>query len=38
MGPKIKAAINFVKNGGKETVITESTQLGDPDCGTRIIS
>lgn len=38
MGPKIKAAINFVKNGGKETVITESTQLGDPDCGTRIVS
>lgn len=37
MGPKILAAINFVENGGKETVITESTQLGDPACGTRII-
>lgn len=37
MGPKILAAINFVENGGKETVITESTQLGDPECGTRII-
>lgn len=37
MGPKILAAINFVENGGKETVITESTQLGDPSCGTRII-
>lgn len=37
MGPKILAAINFVENGGKETVITESTQLGDPTCGTRII-
>ncbi len=37
MGPKILAAINFVKNGGKETIITESTQLSDPDCGTRIM-
>ncbi|MBI5663030.1 MAG: carbamate kinase [Ignavibacterium album] len=37
MGPKILAAISFVENGGKETVITESTQLGDPACGTRII-
>ncbi|MFN3693633.1 MAG: carbamate kinase [Ignavibacterium sp.] len=37
MGPKILAAINFVENGGKETVITESTQLGDSACGTRII-
>ncbi|WP_290664244.1 carbamate kinase [Ignavibacterium sp.] len=37
MGPKILAAISFVENGGRETVITESTQLGDPACGTRII-
>jgi carbamate kinase len=37
MGPKILAAIRFVEHGGKETVITESTQLGDPNCGTRII-
>lgn len=37
MGPKILAAISFVEHGGKETVITESTQLGDPTCGTRII-
>ena len=37
MGPKIIAAINFVKRGGKETIITESTQLGNPDCGTRIV-
>lgn len=37
MGPKILAAINFVEHGGEETVITESTQLGDPSCGTRII-
>jgi len=37
MGPKISAAISFVKDGGKETVITESTQLSNPDCGTRIV-
>ena len=37
MGPKILAAIDFVKNGGKETIITESTQLSNPDCGTRIV-
>lgn len=37
MGPKIKAAIHFIRNGGKETIITESTQLGYPNTGTRII-
>ncbi len=37
MGPKILAAIQFVKNGGKETIITDSTQLANPDTGTRII-
>ncbi len=36
MGPKIKAAIHFVRNGGKETIITESTQLGNPKAGTII--
>ena len=38
MGPKILSAIQFVKNGGKETIITESTQLDNPDCGTRIVA
>ena len=38
MGPKILAAIQFVKNGGKETIITESTQLSNPGCGTRIVA
>ncbi len=38
MGPKILAAINFIKNGGKETVITESTMLKDPNSGTKIVS
>ncbi|MCH8033665.1 MAG: carbamate kinase [Bacteroidetes bacterium] len=37
MGPKILAAIDFVKNGGKETIITESTQLANKNCGTRIV-
>jgi len=37
MGPKILAAIKFVKGGGKETVITDSTMLGNPDGGTRIV-
>ncbi len=37
MGPKIKAAISFVENGGKQTIITEATQLSNGDFGTRII-
>lgn len=38
MGPKILAAIEFVKNGGKETIITEASQLEVKNCGTRIIN
>lgn len=38
MGPKILAAIEFVEHGGKESIITEATQLNESDCGTRIIS
>lgn len=37
MKPKIKAAIEFLKRGGKETVITDSAKLNDPGSGTRII-
>ena len=37
MAPKIRAALYFVKNGGKECIITEASQLGNKDCGTRII-
>jgi carbamate kinase len=37
MGPKVLAAINFVENGGKETIITESKQLRDRNSGTHII-
>lgn len=36
MGPKIQAAIDFVKNGGKKSVITESTKLEDRSYGTKI--
>lgn len=37
MAPKIRAALYFVENGGKECIITEAGQLGNPHCGTRII-
>ena len=38
MAPKIRAASMFVENGGKECIITESGQLDNPNCGTRIVS
>jgi carbamate kinase len=38
MGPKILAAIQFVKAGGRETIITESTELLIPGAGTRIVA
>lgn len=37
MGPKVRAAIYFVENGGKECIITETGELGNPACGTRIV-
>lgn len=38
MGPKILAAINFIENGGKQTIITEASELTKGgDYGTRII-
>ena len=37
MAPKVRAGIMFVENGGKECVITEAGQLGNPSCGTRIV-
>ena len=37
MAPKVRAALHFVKNGGKECIITEAGQLGNPNCGTRIV-
>lgn len=37
MAPKVRAAIQFVKNGGKECIITEAGQLSNAACGTRIV-
>lgn len=37
MGPKIKAAINFVQKTANETIITEATQLNNTETGTRIV-
>lgn len=37
MKPKILAAINFIKNGGKEAVIASEKELEKEDGGTRII-
>lgn len=36
MAPKIQACIDFVKKGGKKSVITESTKLEDRKYGTKI--
>lgn len=38
MAPKVRACMMFVKNGGKEAIITEATQLKNSDSGTKIIS
>lgn len=37
MAPKIRAAIKFAEEGGGQTIITESSQLQNPNCGTKII-
>lgn len=36
MKPKIKAALNFIQNGGEKSVITESNKLEDRSYGTKI--
>lgn len=36
MAPKIRAAVHFVENSGKDTIITKTTLLGVDDGGTRI--
>ncbi|HSV89234.1 MAG TPA: carbamate kinase [Bacteroidales bacterium] len=38
MAPKVRACIEFVENGGKEAIITEVSQLGNPEAGTVILS
>ena len=37
MAPKVRAAIEFVENGGKRCIITQAADLGKEDCGTRIV-
>ncbi len=36
MAPKIRAALNFIDNGGRKSVITEATKLEDKSYGTKI--
>lgn len=36
MEPKIKACLNFIKNGGKKSVITEAKKLEDKSFGSKI--
>lgn len=38
MAPKVRAALQFVENGGKETIITDADSLGKPNGGTRIVA
>lgn len=37
MAPKVRAAVHFVENGGKECIITSAASLKDPEGGTKII-
>ncbi|GJQ31943.1 MAG: carbamate kinase [Ignavibacteriaceae bacterium] len=38
MGPKMEAAVKFLRNGGKRAVITDAGELGKANPGTRIIA
>lgn len=38
MAPKIRAAIHFIENGGKTCIITEASQLNNPNSGTKIVN
>jgi carbamate kinase len=37
MAPKIRAAIEFIENGGKRCIITQASELSKPKAGTRIV-
>lgn len=37
MAPKVRAAIDFVENTGKDAIITKTTLLGVDDGGTRVV-
>jgi len=36
MAPKIRAALSFIKQGGKKSIITEATKLVDKKYGSKI--
>jgi len=36
MAPKIRAALQFIENGGEKSVITEAFKLEDRSYGTKI--
>jgi carbamate kinase len=36
MAPKIEACLNFIKNGGRKSIITEAFKLADKDFGSKI--
>ena len=36
MAPKIQASLNFIKNGGSKSVITEAFKLADKKYGSKI--
>ena len=36
MAPKIEACLNFIRNGGKMSVITEAFKLADKKFGSKI--
>jgi carbamate kinase len=36
MAPKIRACLNFIKNGGEKSVITEAKKLEDKSFGSKI--
>ncbi|MCL2510986.1 MAG: carbamate kinase [Bacteroidales bacterium] len=38
MAPKMRAAIQFIKNGGKRCIITEASQLHTAGAGTQIVA
>lgn len=38
MAPKVRACVMFVKNGGKEAIITDANELKKSSAGTRIIA
>lgn len=37
MAPKVRAALKFIKNGGKKCIITTASELENPQAGTQII-